>query len=319
MSDITINSLPTANTIDETLDYLPIYTASSAATQKITRDTYLGIASQPLGLTDTQSPTNKTLGNTNTITLKDTLFTLQDNSDTTKQAQFQLSGITTGTTRTYTLPDADATLVGLATTQTLTNKILTSPTINSPTITNATISSDSYAGYSDADSGSIYGVTVTNAVIQGTPMADSSILPKNLLTGTGSTWVWQSWAPTTANLSGGTLNYAKYTQIGKTVHFRFKYTLASAGVSGALTITIPITANSDLTGDNIPVGTATMLDTGTQGYFGYVILNSTTVMEVRPVGTGGSYATFATAVSSTIPHTWASGDQIIVSGSYEAA
>jgi hypothetical protein len=45
---------------------------------------------------------NKTVDNTNAATIKDANFTLQDDGDTTKQANFQLSGITTGTTRTLT-------------------------------------------------------------------------------------------------------------------------------------------------------------------------------------------------------------------------
>ena len=63
-------------------------------------------------------------------TLDDDNFTLQDNGDTTKKAQFQCSGISTGTTRTLTFPDASTTLVGTGATQTLTNKTLTSPVID---------------------------------------------------------------------------------------------------------------------------------------------------------------------------------------------
>lgn len=44
------------------------------------------------------------------ITIKDSNFTLQDNIDTTKQAQFDNTLISTGTTRTYKLPNANGTL-----------------------------------------------------------------------------------------------------------------------------------------------------------------------------------------------------------------
>ena len=63
-------------------------------------------------------------------TLDDDNFTLQDNADTSKKAQFQCSGISADTTRTFTFPDASMTLVGAAATQTLTNKTLTSPVID---------------------------------------------------------------------------------------------------------------------------------------------------------------------------------------------
>jgi hypothetical protein len=78
-----------------------------------------------VGTDSTQTISSKTLDNSNTITLKDTLLTLQDDGDVTKQAKFQLSGITSGQTRTLTIPDASTTLVGDNTTQTLTGKTLT--------------------------------------------------------------------------------------------------------------------------------------------------------------------------------------------------
>ena len=79
-------------------------------------------------------------GSAGSSTPADNVFRIQDNSDNTKQIAFEASGISGGTTRTITVPDANLTLVGRTTTDTLTNKTLTAPavtnltgTFNSPT------------------------------------------------------------------------------------------------------------------------------------------------------------------------------------------
>ena len=55
------------------------------------------------------------------ITVADNVFTLQDNLDPTKQAQFQLSAIGTGVTVTYTMPAATGTIPALNGSQTFTS------------------------------------------------------------------------------------------------------------------------------------------------------------------------------------------------------
>ena len=75
--------------------------------------TVTGAAAQVLTL-PTSTSTLATLGLTETFTgaktFNDNGFTLQDNSDNTKKAVFELSGITTGTTRTITVADANITI-----------------------------------------------------------------------------------------------------------------------------------------------------------------------------------------------------------------
>jgi len=53
---------------------------------------------------------------TNTVTVEDVSFGIRDQSDNTKVANFECSGISSGTTRTYTLPNASTSLAGLGVT-----------------------------------------------------------------------------------------------------------------------------------------------------------------------------------------------------------
>lgn len=84
-----------------------------------------------VGTDATQTLTNKVISVTNTLTAKDSTFTVVDDGDNTKKIAFEASGITTATTRTLTAPDASGTLVLNSNTQTLTNKTLTTPSISS--------------------------------------------------------------------------------------------------------------------------------------------------------------------------------------------
>lgn len=81
-------------------------------------------ANLPLGIDSSDNLTfNSVIVPTATsATVQDSTFRIYDDGDNTKKIAFQASGITTGTTRSLTVPDADITLVGTAATQTLTNK-----------------------------------------------------------------------------------------------------------------------------------------------------------------------------------------------------
>jgi len=180
--------LPAASTIDPVNDYIPIYTNSLTATQAINRNTFLGLGSAPVGLTDSQTLTNKTL----------TSPTISSPT---------LSGTVAGTYVIGGTPTFPSSVVQLTSSQTLTNKTLTSPTINSPTITNATLSSDTITGYTTANSGTIYGISVTSGTIGSAALASNavgtsalaaaSVTPSKLATGAASATVATSQASAT--------------------------------------------------------------------------------------------------------------------------
>ena len=135
----------------------------------------------------------------------------------------------------------------------------------------------------------------------------------------GDNEAWQSWTPTFVNLSGGTLNYSDYTAIGNTVFYRLKYSLAGAGVAGAVTFTLPVAENTEYDQAGVtPMGTAVFRDTGTTVFDGVVVWSSSGIAEVRAKAVS-TYVTMATQLSSTVPMTWANTDQIHISGFYESA
>lgn len=106
----TSSTLAVADGKTFTVNQTMTFTGTSGTTQ-----TFPVSSQSILGATDTQNVSNKTFGNSNAYTSKDGSFTLQNTSDVTKLAQFDLSGITTGTGRTYILPNASTTLVGQGT------------------------------------------------------------------------------------------------------------------------------------------------------------------------------------------------------------
>ena len=147
-----ITSLPVANSIDAVNDVFPIVTHSLNQTGQINRNTFLNLGSAPVGLTDTQTLTNKTI----------TSPTISGPT---------LSGTIIGTYTIGGTPTFPSTVVSTTGTQTLTNKTLTSPTINSPTITNASITADAITGYTVSNTGTIYGgisVATGNVSMSGT-------------------------------------------------------------------------------------------------------------------------------------------------------
>ncbi len=116
------------------------------------------VAGALVGTTDTQTLTNKTLGDTNIINAQDDAFTIDDAADATLQIDFDAAG-TTGTKTTITgsqttnkvltLPDITDTLVTKTSTDTLTNKTLTSAVLNTGVSGTAVLDEDNLVSDSD--------------------------------------------------------------------------------------------------------------------------------------------------------------------------
>lgn len=136
------------------------------------------------------------------------------------------------------------------------------------------------------------------------------------------TGAWQAWTPTFQNWTIGTGGSAgttaNFMQIGKVVHFYLISTLGSSGqsVGTGVTFTLPVTASSAiLTG--VPIGNVQVICAGLR-YQGALSFLSGSRISVTTLVVSGSNIQ-GLAISATSPGTWVAGNQIYVSGAYEAA
>lgn len=329
MEEVPISDLDLAVSIDAIQDTFPIVNHALDETQRINRNVFLGVTGQPADINSVQTISNKVVDNTNLVTLLDGGFTLQNNVDPTKRALFNLSGITTATTRTYTFPNASSTLADISTAQTLTNKTFTSPIITGGSITNSTISVDSISEFTPANGITIDGLNIkdsklnTNNSVVSSNITNQAVTPEKLVTGTGSSWAWQTWSPTWSNLTvgNGTTNYAKYTQVGKTVFFKYSLTLGgTSSIASSPMFTLPVTSVSDSSPGGLVLGTINYIDAsaGNVFFLGNVVYISTTQGGLFAANSNSTYLQLF-SFSSSVPVAYGTGDQLVITGSYEAA
>jgi hypothetical protein len=142
-----------------------------------------------------------------------------------------------------------------------------------------------------------------------------------LITGTGtSLGAWTSYTPT---LAGGTWAIGNgtaaglYCRIGKVVHYKIKITFGSTSAYDAATaptLSLPVTAISGSGNYGID---GVYYDSSTAAFYVAAITyaNTTTLRCYYTSTTSGQMS----LVTSTQPFTWATGDLIQITGTYEAA
>jgi hypothetical protein len=129
---------------------------------------------------------------------------------------------------------------------------------------------------------------------------------------------WATYTPTFTNftLGNGTINQARWVQVGKKVCVNVVVTLGStSSVTGLIQVSTPTTLSN---GSNNNNQVATFVDTGTGMFLGSASNTSGTAIGIYANNAGGTYV-YRSNTSATVPMTWASTDAFAFYFTYEAS
>ena len=195
-------------------------------------------------------------------------------------------------------------VVGTTDAQTLTNKTLA---LGSNTVSGTKAQFNT--AMTDADFATLTGTeTLTNKTLTA-PAATGSLASFG--------GAWTSYTPTLggATQGNGTLT-GGYIQIGKTVHFWARFVMGTTSTVSGPNIALGLPVNARIAQSHSGLQSF-ITDIGVANYLGIPVLTTTTC-QTYLAGTAGTYATMGT-ISSTVPMTWGTADELLVNGTYEAA
>jgi hypothetical protein len=168
--------------------------------------------------------------------------------------------------------------------------------------------------------GSIAAATAASTPANLSVGANDTILVADSTAATGLAWKsnatqfpWVAYSPTISGLTlgNGTIS-TRYQAIGKTYILNITVTLGStSAITGDLRFALPTSANK------FSAGSTWLEDVSVGVYTGTALINTTDIY-VRATATNATYGTTSN-LSSTVPFTWATGDNIIVQATFEAA
>lgn len=167
----------------------------------------------------------------------------------------------------------------------------------------------------DISAGASKKVTRTNFFLN-PPLGAGSVDPEDLVAGTGTSWAWQAWTPTWANLTiGNSVVDGKYIQIGKTVFWRLVVDLGTtSSVGSAPTFTLPVTSIATPS-TRMPIGEAYYSAASTTLRPGVAQWATTTTANLLTLDVNADTG----SVTATNPITFDGNSVILMQGSYEAA